>query len=79
MARTVEYRCDICHKPTEAIVAKLHFIPRMPGASRSIHSNYTHHADVGLCCKERLLRGFNFRERITAEEYHERRKNGVNA
>jgi hypothetical protein len=76
MARTTEFRCDICKKPTDRIVGKLHFVPMIPGVSRGVHSNYSHHADVGECCKDRLLKGFNFRKRLTADEYQAQRKNG---
>lgn len=77
MTRTVELQCDICKKPTKRIVGKLHFIPMIPGVSRGVHSNYTHHLDVGACCQNKLLKGFNFRKRQTASEYRESRKNGA--
>lgn len=76
MARTTELQCDVCKKPCKKIVGKLHFIPMISGVSRGVHSNYTHHADVGECCKDRLLKGFSFRKRMTADEYKEQRKNG---
>jgi hypothetical protein len=76
MGKQVTLRCDVCKKPTERIVGKLHFIP-VNGLSRSAHSNYTHHADVGECCKERLLHGFAFRKRMTRSQYLEARKNGM--
>lgn len=76
MAKMVTLRCDVCKKPTKRIVGKLHFIP-VNGLARSAHSNYTHHADVGECCKDRLLGGFNFRMRMTREEYLEARRNGM--
>jgi hypothetical protein len=41
-----------------------------------MHSDYTHHCDVGVCCEARLLAGFNFRKRLTADEYQKQRKNG---
>lgn len=72
MAR--EFKCDICRKPTDKIVAKLFFGPIITGVNRAVHSNYTHHADVGTCCEKKLIRVFNFRPRITAAEYHESRK-----
>lgn len=75
MAR--ELRCDICKRPTQRVVAKLYFTPTIPGVQNGVHSNYSHHADVGICCKDKLLRGFNFRKRTTAAEYHERRKTGA--
>lgn len=77
MAREVTLRCDICNKPTARIVGKLFFGPMIPGAARAYHSNYTHHADVGICCEKRLLKGFNFKKRLTAAEYHESRKAGA--
>jgi hypothetical protein len=77
LARTIELTCDVCKKPTKRIVGKLHFIPMIPGVNRSAHSNYTHHLDVGDCCKARLLKGFNFRPRLSSAEYQEKRKNGA--
>lgn len=74
MARNEQLVCDICKKPTERIVGKIQFIPSIPGVSKAVHSNYTHHADVGACCQNRLLKGFNFRKRETAEQYRARRK-----
>ena len=75
MAKLVTLKCDICKKETTRIVGKLHFIP-INGLSRSAHSNYTHHADVGECCKAKLLTGFSFRKRMTKEQYQEARRNG---
>jgi hypothetical protein len=75
MAKEVTLRCDICRKETTRIVGKLHFIP-INGLSRSAHSNYTHHADVGECCKSKLLNGFSFRKRMTRAQYQEARRNG---
>ena len=76
MAREIRKICDICKKPTKQIVGKLHFIPAIPGVSAVVHSNYTHHADVGECCKNRLLTNFSFRERVSAEEYRKQRRAG---
>lgn len=78
MSKEVTLRCDICKQETTRIIGKLHFIP-INGLSRSAHSNYTHHADVGECCKNRLLKGFDFRKRMTRAEYQEARKNGQKA
>lgn len=75
MARSVSITCDVCRKPTKKIVGKLHYIPMIPGVSRGVHSNYTHHLDVGVCCKDRIFRLFSFTPRITAKEYNESRKN----
>jgi hypothetical protein len=77
MARNVELRCDICKQTTNQIVGKLHFTPMVPGVSRGIHSNYTHTADVGACCKDRLFKSFDFRKRMSAKEYAQKRKVGT--
>lgn len=77
MARQTTLMCDVCRKPTRRIVAKLHYIPRIPGVNRGVHSNYTHHLDVGECCKTKLLKGFNFRKRMTKQEYWEAYRNGT--
>jgi len=74
VARVVTLRCDICKKPTEAIAGKLYYSTVTSGV-RSLLSNYSHHADVGVCCADRLLRGFDFKKRITKEEYNSKRKN----
>ena len=67
-------QCDICKKPTNRIIAKLHYIPAGPnGAKRMTHSHYSHHADVGECC-EKILTLFNFRKRMTRAEYLESRR-----
>lgn len=77
MGRKVEITCDICKKPTLKIVGKLHYIPMIPGVSRGVHSNYSHHLDVGECCQGRLFKSFNFRKRLTAAEYRENRRAGT--
>jgi hypothetical protein len=76
MGRKIELRCDVCRRPTKRIVGKLHFIPMIPGVSRGVHSNYTHHLDVGVCCKDKLFKLLDFRERQTKAEYAAARKNG---
>lgn len=76
MARKMDYVCDVCKKPTKRIVGKLFFTPMISGVSRGVHSNYSHHADVGECCKKKLLNGFNFSARMSKREYAEKRKNG---
>jgi hypothetical protein len=69
--------CDICKQQCEKIVGKLFYGPSLKSApSKSIHSNYTHHCDVGDCCAPKLLRSFNFRQRMTAKQYAASRKNG---
>ena len=72
MAR--EIKCDICKKVTEEIVGKLFYTPLTNGKRSQFANDYTHHADVGVCCAERLLSGFNFSKRVTAKEYHEGRR-----
>jgi hypothetical protein len=67
----------VCGKPCLKIVGKLYYGPMLRGSANAYHSNYTHHADVGNCCEDKLLKGFQFRKRMTASEYHESRKVGV--
>jgi hypothetical protein len=74
MGRVVNKSCDVCKRPTEAIVAKLHYIPLRSGGGGTKHSDYTHHADVGICCSDKLLKLFNFQKRVTMTEYQERRR-----
>jgi hypothetical protein len=71
MARS--FVCDVCRKPTERIVGKLHYIP-LDKKDRTTHSDYTHHADVGTCCAGRALELLNFRPRQTRAEYMASRK-----
>lgn len=75
MSRTTVKQCDVCRKPTEQIVGKLLFVPL--GISRFSHSNYTNHCDVGVCCKDKLFKAFDFQDRTTAAQYQERRRAGV--
>ena len=74
MARVMTIRCDICKRECKKIVAKINYIPMIPGVSRGVHSNYSHHADVGECCGTKILKVFNFRERVTAAEYQASRR-----
>jgi hypothetical protein len=63
--------CDICRRPTNRIVAKLNYIPVVGNkAKERTHSHYTHHLDVGECCGTKILSTFNFRERMTKEQYN---------
>ena len=79
MARKIT--CDICQKETSEIVAKMFYAetkkePIRSKAAKSIHNNYTKHLDVGICCAARVVAGFAWTDRMTAEEYHtSRRKN----
>ena len=74
MARATTLTCDVCGKTTKTIVGKLMFVPMIPGISRSAHSNYSHSADVGECCRAKVLNGINFRKRRTFEEYQASRR-----
>lgn len=66
--------CDVCKNPTDEIVEKLLITPT-PRHGMSMHSNYTHHADVGKCCTGRIKNIINFKPRKTRKEYNaERRK-----
>jgi hypothetical protein len=53
--------CDICKRPTKAIVGKLLLIP-VNGKGYS-YSDYEAHADVGICCQHTLSRMIRFRSR----------------
>jgi hypothetical protein len=76
-ARTTTRHCDICRKPTNEIVAKLFYTPLTPNGGRQYqHSKYSHHADVGVCCGQKLLKLFQFQQRQTAEQYRANRKAG---
>ena len=66
--------CDVCGKPTERIVGKLTFIPAVPGTVRLNWNNYSHAADVGECCKDRIFTVVNFKKRMTMAEYQKSRK-----
>jgi hypothetical protein len=69
--------CDICKKPTDAIVAKLFYGPLSRGSAKAYHSNYSHHLDCGVCCADKILLLFNWQKRISAREYNSRRKSGM--
>jgi len=79
MARIAIKRCDVCGQQTDTIVGKLHFIPSIPGVTKLVHSEYTHHADIGPCCKDKLFKAFKFQQRMSAREYQAQRKNGSKA
>jgi hypothetical protein len=74
MSRKIVKRCDICKRETDTIVGKLHWIPSIPGVTKLVHSNYTHHADVGACCKDKIFKVFSFQKRQTFSEYQDSRK-----
>lgn len=39
--------CDYCNKPTNKIAVKLF---KTPANGRRAHHRYSHHADIGECC-----------------------------
>jgi len=69
MARN--FICDLCQKPTARIVGKLFYTP-----TGKKDGQYTHHADIGECCDGQLKKAINFRERMSAKQYHESRRRG---
>jgi len=73
MARNVTLQCDICGQPTKMIVGKIMFIPQ-DGRRRSAHSDYSHSADVGECCKAKLFNTVRFQRRRTFRQYQEDRR-----
>jgi hypothetical protein len=74
MTRQIQRTCDICKRPTAKIVGKFTYVPIIRQSFS--HANYTHHADVGVCCKDKLMTLFNWQPRLTATEYQERRRAG---
>lgn len=48
--------CDVCGKPCERVAFKL-FLAPVGDNTRSTHSDYTAHADVGECCVAGLING----------------------
>lgn len=71
MARVIT--CDICRKETDEIVGKVFYTP-LSHRKNNFANDYTHHADVGICCAARLLKSFNFSKRKTAKQYAESRR-----
>lgn len=78
MARHSVVICDLCGKPTEKIVGKISFCPTIRGVVRLNWNNYTHTADVGVCCKDKLFQDVKFRKRMTKQQYAEHRKERAN-
>lgn len=78
MARHQVMLCDICGQPTEQIVGKISFCPTIRGVVRLNWNNYTHTADVGVCCKDQLFTDINFRKRMSQKQYQESRKAKAN-
>lgn len=86
MSKTVTYKCDGCGKSITAenpIIAKLYFSPVLKTRARTDHGSYSRHADIGLCCSAKIVKGIDWRMRQTREDYHNgrrlRSKNAVGA
>lgn len=56
--------CDCCGKPTDQIIIKMF---KAPKHSKTDHSHYTHHADVGICCINTMNK-INWQPRIKREK-----------
>lgn len=78
MARHSVIVCDVCGRPTEQIAGKLCYVPSIPGVVRLTANNYSHAADVGVCCKDKVFGQINFSKRMTAAEHQAARRNRVN-
>jgi hypothetical protein len=85
VARETTRRCDICKKQTPKIVAKLFYAPMFDNGEKrkgAIHTNYTDHLDVGICCAleggsgKSILKFFKWQPRKTREEYLRSRRAG---
>ena len=50
------------------------YVDLIEGVNNGVHSNYTHHLDVGVCCKERIFKAFRFQKRMSAKEYQRSRR-----
>lgn len=77
MARHSVIVCDVCGRPTEQIAGKLCYVPSIPGVVRLQSNNYTHAADVGVCCKDKVFGQINFTKRMTAEQHQKARRERV--
>jgi hypothetical protein len=71
--------CDLCGQATERIVGKISFCPTIRGVVNLNWNNYTHTADVGECCKDKLFADVNFRKRMTQKEYQASRRTKANS
>jgi hypothetical protein len=78
MARHNVMICDICGQTTEQIAGKLCYVPSIPGVLRLTANNYSHAADVGVCCKDKLFGEVKFTKRMSAEEHQKNRRGRVN-
>jgi hypothetical protein len=68
--------CDLCRKPTDAIVGKMFYAPTTNGngGAKSFHNKYQLHLDVGVCCEDKMKRNFKWRQRVSAAVYRRRGK-----
>jgi hypothetical protein len=66
--------CDACGEETDEIVSKLFLAPVIRGKTRTNHGNYTAHADVGVCCVEKLTTMVTWQKRLSREEYQRGRR-----
>lgn len=66
--------CDCCGKPTKRLAAKLWYAPA-DGPQRV--EKYSHHLDVGECCHLKVRNQFNWRQRQSREQYHNRSRREV--
>jgi hypothetical protein len=69
--------CDVCGRPTEQIAGKLCYVPSIPGVVRLTANNYSHGADIGVCCKDKVFNDINFTKRMSAAEHQAARRNRV--
>jgi len=69
--------CDHCSKritKENPVIAKLFSAPVITGKTRSTHSNYTAHMDIGQCCAEWLVKLGMWQKRQTNKEQHNGRR-----
>lgn len=78
MARHSVIVCDVCGRPTEQIAGKLCYVPSIPGVVRLQSNNYSHAADVGVCCKDKIFGQVKFTKRLSAAEHQKARRARVN-
>lgn len=56
--------CDGCNKPIDKVVAKLFYSEiKEANGTRSHHSKYTMHADLGECCAPRFRAAIRWQKR----------------
>ena len=70
-------KCDKCGMDiTDAnpIVSKLFIAPVLPGKTRSTHSHYTGHMDIGKCCFSAVAKVGRWQQRKTRTVYNNDRR-----